>query len=71
MQKTLIIYQLRLLMKRIVHRAGGDSDTTKDHEYTERNQVDEFDRRFVRQTPDSQPDAATLATTFAQQPPVW
>ena len=71
MRKTLIIHHLRLLMKRIMHRADGDSDTTKDHEYTVRKQVDEFDRRFVRQMPVSQPDAATLATTFAQQPPVW
>lgn len=37
----------RWLMKMIVKRAGGDSDTSKNHEYTDWLEVEQFAREFV------------------------
>jgi menaquinone-dependent protoporphyrinogen oxidase len=38
----------RLIMKRIVSKAGGDTDTTRDYEYTDWNDVADFAARFMR-----------------------
>lgn len=35
-------------MKRIARKTGGDTDTTKDYEYTDRNAVDRFAREFSK-----------------------
>jgi menaquinone-dependent protoporphyrinogen oxidase len=37
---------LRRVMKRIVAQAGGDTDTTRDHEYTDWNDLAAFARQF-------------------------
>jgi menaquinone-dependent protoporphyrinogen oxidase len=37
----------RLMMKRIVAKAGGDSDTTRDYEYTDWNDLRAFSRDFA------------------------
>jgi menaquinone-dependent protoporphyrinogen oxidase len=39
---------LRRVMKRIVAKAGGDTDTTRDYEYTDWQDVREFAERFGR-----------------------
>ena len=36
----------RLLMKTVVYFAGGDTDTSHDHEYTDWEQIDSFTLRF-------------------------
>jgi menaquinone-dependent protoporphyrinogen oxidase len=38
---------LRGIMKRIARRAGGDTDTTRDYEYTDWKGLDEFVRDFM------------------------
>src|SRR5204862_8025935 len=37
----------RWIMKRIVAKAGGDTDTTRDHEYTDWNELRAFAGEFV------------------------
>jgi menaquinone-dependent protoporphyrinogen oxidase len=39
---------LRLVMRFISKRVGGDTDTSRDYEYTDWNQLTEFARRFAR-----------------------
>lgn len=41
----------RLLMKWIVSREGGDTDTSRNYEYTDWNRVADFTRQFLRQLP--------------------
>ena len=36
------------IMRRIVAKAGGDTDTTRDYEYTDWNDVREFARAFAQ-----------------------
>jgi menaquinone-dependent protoporphyrinogen oxidase len=38
----------RWFMKRIVTKAGGDTDTTRDYEYTDWNDLRTFAREFAR-----------------------
>ena len=38
----------RLIMKRIVAKAGGDTDTSRDYEYTDWNDLNAFADRFLR-----------------------
>lgn len=38
---------IRMLMKYIVRKAGGDTDTSRNHEYTDWGSVDEFARELV------------------------
>lgn len=38
---------LRLLMKRIAKAAGGDTDTSRDHEYTDWKALDHFVEEFL------------------------
>jgi menaquinone-dependent protoporphyrinogen oxidase len=40
----------RLMMKRIVAKAGGDTDTTRDYEYTDWNDLRTFSRDFAELT---------------------
>jgi menaquinone-dependent protoporphyrinogen oxidase len=40
----------RMMMKRIVARAGGDTDTTRDYEYTDWNDLRTFSRDFAELT---------------------
>lgn len=40
----------RLMMKRIVAKAGGDTDTTRDYEYTDWNDLRTFSREFAELT---------------------
>ncbi len=37
----------RMLMKRIAAQAGGDTDTSRDHEYTDWKDLAAFTRRFA------------------------
>lgn len=39
----------RWIMRRIVAKAGGDTDTTRDYEYTDWNELRAFARTFARQ----------------------
>lgn len=41
----------RRIMRRIAARAGGDTDTSRDYEYTDWNQVREFSRGFAKSLP--------------------
>ncbi len=43
-------FWLRLMMKWIAWREGGDTDTSKDYEYTDWNQVRQFTEDFLRQS---------------------
>jgi menaquinone-dependent protoporphyrinogen oxidase len=43
-------FWLRLMMKWIAWREGGDTDTSKDYEYTDWNQVRQFTEEFLRQS---------------------
>ena len=38
---------MRLLMKRIVRKSGGDTDTSQNHEYTDWAQVEQFAANFT------------------------
>ena len=38
----------RLIMKRIVAKAGGDTDTSRDYEYTNWGDLEDFAHRFLR-----------------------
>jgi len=40
-------WPLRLMMRFIVSRAGGDTDTSRDYEYTDWNAVDRFAAEFA------------------------
>jgi menaquinone-dependent protoporphyrinogen oxidase len=40
---------VRWLMKRIVRKAGGDTDTSRDYEYPDWNEVENFARSFARE----------------------
>lgn len=42
-------WPVKLLMKRISKKAGGDTDTSKDYEYTDWKQVNEFLENFLIQ----------------------
>lgn len=44
----------RMLMKHIVARAGGDTDTSRDYEYTDWEQVEAFAREFFESLPQSE-----------------
>jgi menaquinone-dependent protoporphyrinogen oxidase len=37
----------RWVMKRIVKKAGGDTDSTRDYEYTDWNDLEQFTDRFA------------------------
>jgi menaquinone-dependent protoporphyrinogen oxidase len=39
---------MRWIMKRIARKEGGPTDTTRDHELTNWQHVDDFARRFAR-----------------------
>ena len=43
-------FWLRLMMKWIAWREGGDTDTSKDYEYTDWNQVQTFTQEFLSQS---------------------
>jgi len=45
----------RLMMKRIVGKAGGSTDTTRDHEYTDWNDLRAFGADFVAQLATREP----------------
>ena len=44
-------WPLRLMMRFIVGRAGGDTDTSRDYEYTDWNAVDRFAAEFAGRLP--------------------
>src|SRR5262245_6513908 len=52
---------VRRLMKRIVAKAGGDTDTTRDYEYTDWKELREFAERFGRRITAAPPTSATTA----------
>ena len=47
----------RLMMKRIVGKAGGSTDTTRDHEYTDWNDLRNFAREFTKRLAIVEPTA--------------
>lgn len=49
---------VRWMMKQIVGRAGGNTDTSRDHEYTDWEAVEQFAKQFAADlAPGSDPDA--------------
>jgi menaquinone-dependent protoporphyrinogen oxidase len=57
--------RIRLVMKFISWMTGGDTDTSRDYEYTDWAQVDDFARRFASAL---QPPAARAAAEAVQLP---
>jgi len=55
----------RVMMKRIVGKAGGSTDTTRDHEYTDWNDLRDFARAFTTRITAAEP-AVTGGTPTAQ-----
>jgi menaquinone-dependent protoporphyrinogen oxidase len=53
-------FLIRFVMRRIAKAAGGDTDTSRDYEYTDWNAVDRFASDFVDEA---------LGTRAAQRPP--
>ena len=53
-------FLIRFVMKRIARKAGGNTDTSRDHEYTDWAALDEFADELVRVIPDTV-DAPTRA----------
>jgi menaquinone-dependent protoporphyrinogen oxidase len=51
---------LRLLMKHVIRRAGGDTDTSQNHELTNWDDVTAFARKFV-----DRPDATSPSGTYS------
>jgi menaquinone-dependent protoporphyrinogen oxidase len=47
----------RLMMNRIVGKAGGSTDTTRDHEYTDWNDLRDFAREFTTRLAAAEPAA--------------
>jgi menaquinone-dependent protoporphyrinogen oxidase len=48
-------FLVRFVMRRISAHAGGDTDTSRDYEYTDWNAVDRFASEFVEQTVGTRP----------------
>lgn len=51
----------RMLMKWICWRAGGDTDTSKNHEYTNWDRVEEFARRFFNRAKSAPQNTSAVA----------
>lgn len=56
---------LRRMMKRIAAQAGGDTDTSRDYEYTDWNDLASFARQFGRRVADHVSPAAAVAHAVA------
>jgi len=57
---------IRFIMRRIATKEGGDTDTSRDYEYTDWPAVDRFARELVRETdPPAVPPAASFASDEA------
>ncbi|MFO7177783.1 MAG: flavodoxin domain-containing protein [Pseudomonadota bacterium] len=64
---------VRFLMRRIVARQGGDTDTSRDYEYTNWDAVSVFARDFARElgpAPESLPEAPTTRPASYGESPI-
>jgi len=61
-------FLVRLVMKRIVRKEGGDTDTSRDYEYTDWPAVDAFAREFVTAAVRPTPPAPQVQASEAARP---
>ncbi len=61
-------FLVRFVMRRISRSEGGDTDTSRDYEYTDWNAVDRFAQDFVDQITAAQPSTVQVAPARAPGP---